>query len=79
MKDCQDISELIERSKIERITLGQRLSIRFHGAICKNCRHYFADSDLMDQMLGKRYRHLSEYSFTQEEKEKIKKKLGANS
>ena len=72
MKDCQEITELYERSKIDRITLGDRLSIRFHKAICKNCRHYFQDSELMDQMLSRRFRHMGKYSFSQEEKEKIK-------
>lgn len=79
MIDCQQISELVERSKVERISLAHRLSIRFHHTICKNCRHYFTDSALMDEMLSKRFRHLSEYTFTSEEKERLKKKIDPNS
>jgi len=79
MKDCQQISELVERSKVERISLANRISIRFHNSLCKNCRNYFTDSALMDEMLSKRFRHLSDYSFTSEEKEEIKKKLTPNS
>lgn len=73
MKDCQEITELVERSKIERISIGDRLAIRMHGAICKSCRQYFRDSDVMDELMqSKRFRHLSEYKFTDEEKEKLK-------
>lgn len=73
MKDCQDITELVERSKVERISLGNRLAIRFHHAICKQCRQYFTDSALIDEMLAsKRYKHLSDFSFSREEKEKLK-------
>ena len=80
MKDCQEITELIERSKIERISLGSRLAIRMHGAICKNCRQYFADSNRIDEMLSsKRFKHLSDYSFSTEEKEKLKALLDSKS
>ncbi|MDB3905838.1 hypothetical protein OAK35_02635 [Crocinitomicaceae bacterium] len=73
MKDCQDITELVERSKIERISLGDRMSIGMHSAICKNCRQFFRDSDTLDEMMqSKRFKHLGEYSFTTEEKEKLK-------
>lgn len=80
MKDCQEITELIERSKIERISVGERLAIRFHSAICKNCRQFFNDSDLMDELLtSKRFRHLGEYSFSDSEKEKLKALLRSKS
>ena len=80
MKDCQEITELIERSKIERISLGSRLAIRMHGAICKNCRQYLADSNRIDEMLSsKRFKHLSDYSFSTEEKEKLKASLDSKS
>ncbi|MCR9172675.1 MAG: hypothetical protein NXI10_09300 [bacterium] len=73
MKDCQDITELVERSKIERISVGDRLAIRMHSTICKKCRQYFRDSDVLDKMMqSKRFKHLGEYQFTEEEKEKLK-------
>jgi len=73
MKDCQEITELIERSKVERVSLGDRLSIRFHSTICGNCRRYFKDSDLMDELLtSKRFRDLGEYKFSDSEKDKLK-------
>lgn len=80
MKDCQDITELVERSKIERISLGDRLAIRMHSTICKNCRQYFRDSDVLDDMMNSRtFKHLGEYSFSVEEKEKLKALLRSKS
>mmetsp|Transcript_43465 Transcript_43465/g.57525 ORF Transcript_43465/g.57525 Transcript_43465/m.57525 type:complete len:83 (+) Transcript_43465:96-344(+) len=80
MKDCQEITELVERSKIERISWKDKLAIRLHGTICKRCRQYFADSDRIDELLkSKRFKHLSEYSFTKEEKEKLKTLLQSKS
>lgn len=78
MITCQQISELHERSKLHRLSLGNRLIIRLHGSICKNCRTYFKDSDLMDAMLRKRFRHLGNYQFSDQEKEALKEKLKTN-
>lgn len=73
MKDCQDITELVERSKIDRISWNDRLAIRLHGAICKNCRQFFADSNAMDELMSsKRFKHLGEYKFSDEEKDRLK-------
>ena len=60
--------------------MGDRLAIRMHGAICKNCRQYFKDSDLIDELFkAKRFKHLSEYSFSDEEKENLKALLKSKS
>ncbi len=73
MRGCQEITELIERSKIERISIGDRLELRMHLAICKHCRQYFRDSMALDEMMqSKRFRHLSEHTFSNAEKEKLK-------
>lgn len=79
MINCKEASELIERGRFERLGWGKRVGLRFHTSICKNCRKYFKDSELMEQMMhSKRFRHMSSYSFTAEEKEKLKKLLNSN-
>lgn len=80
MKDCQEITELIERSKIQRISVAERLELRMHMAICKNCRQYFKDSIAIDEMMeSKRFKHLSEHSFSSSEKDKLKALLESKS
>lgn len=79
MKGCQEITELVERSKASRLSIGERLAIRTHNSICKACRQYFKDSALIDKMLSsRRFREMREYQFTQDEKEKIKAILRSN-
>jgi hypothetical protein len=76
MKDCQAITELLERSKFERLSWSNRLAIRFHGGLCRQCRHYFRDSEIMDALLSsKRFKHLSEYTFSPAEKDSLKKRI----
>ena len=78
MKGCQEITELVERSKVSRLSLGERLAIRMHNSICKECRQYFKDSALIDKMLSKKFRDMREYHFSSEEKDKIKAILRSN-
>lgn len=79
MINCQEASELVEKSRFERIPLKKRVGLRFHAAICADCRKYFKDSDIMEEMLSsKRFRHKGNYSFSTEEKQKLKDLLEAN-
>ena len=75
MKYCQEITEMIERSKLERTSIMDKLSIRMHLLICKPCKVFSKDSAAMDQILHKRFKKLDQYSFSKSEKEKIKKSL----
>jgi predicted anti-sigma-YlaC factor YlaD len=77
MKKCQDITQDIERSAFDRLTLKDKLSIRFHLSMCKTCRSYFKDSKTIDGMLKKKFTHLSQHKFSQQEKDNLKKNLRA--
>lgn len=76
MKTCQEITELIEKTKVTRTSVSEKLAIRTHVAICGHCRTYFKDSKILDRILVKRFRHLGDYKFTEEEKEEMKRKVG---
>ena len=75
MKNCQDTTQDIERATFERLTLKDRLGLRLHLSMCKDCRRYFKDSKSIDKLLKKRFSHLSKYSFTKEEKDELKRKI----
>jgi len=75
MSKCQDITEKIEQGKLSRISVSNKLAIRFHMRICGKCRSYFKDSNTLDRMLTRKFKHLGKYTFTPEEKEKLKKRL----
>lgn len=75
MKTCQEISGLYEQGKITRISLGDKLALRIHGSICKGCRDYFKESDILDKMLSRKFKDLGNYKFSDTEKAKIKERL----
>ena len=76
MKRCQDYTEELEKQKVQRLSISERIGIRFHLAICPACRKYFHDSEQLDKWLTKRFKdHSVNASFTPEEKEALKERL----
>jgi hypothetical protein len=75
MKTCQEITGLYEQAKIGRISLSEKFAVRTHRSMCKNCRTYFKDSDLLDKMLRRQFKDLGNHNFSMEEKAKMKEQL----
>jgi len=40
MTTCKETTELASRAMDERLSFGDRVAIRMHLAICKNCRRF---------------------------------------
>ena len=78
MKDCQEITGLYEQGKISRISVSDKIAIRAHRTICKPCRQYFKDSDLMDIYISKKFKDKGNYTFSSSEKAKMKEELENN-
>lgn len=75
MKYCKDITELIEKSNVEKLSVSQKISIRFHVFICKTCKRYLSDSKALDILLKRQFTKMKSYSFSADEKETFKKSL----
>ena len=75
MKNCEEITGLYEKAKIARISLSDRIAIRTHKAICKDCKNYFLDSDKLDRIITHKFRHLGKYQFSDSEKAQLKDRL----
>ena len=75
MKYCQEITEMLERSSVEKLSFMNTMNVKFHLIICKACKMYSKDSIAMDQLLTKRFKKIDQYSFTKLEKENLKQKL----
>lgn len=75
MKYCQEITEMMERASVERISLSDRMTLRFHLMICKACRQFSKDRLAIEVLLTKRFKKIDQYTFTKVEKENIKKML----
>ena len=75
MKNCEEITVLYEQSKVNRVSISDKISIRTHKTICKDCRQYFKDSDKIDTMITGKFKHLGNYNFSDSEKESLKERL----
>lgn len=75
MKTCQETTMDLERDAFQRISWIDRLRLRMHLSICKQCRKYFRDSQAIDRLIHKSFQQPKEYSFSLEEKEAMKNKL----
>lgn len=75
MKNCQEITEDIEKGYVTRLTTKERIGIRMHVMICPPCRQYFKDSATIENLLARRFKQPKKYQFSLEEKEALKKKL----
>ncbi|MEW6118864.1 MAG: zf-HC2 domain-containing protein [Pseudomonadota bacterium] len=40
MPTCRDTTELVSRAMDERLAFGERLAMRMHLAICRNCSRF---------------------------------------
>lgn len=70
MKSCKDITLLIEKEKISKISFKEKMQIKFHLAMCKLCRNFAVDSAFLDRVLTRL--KPSSLKMTSEEKEKLK-------
>lgn len=75
MKTCQDITQDIERSTFERLSLKNRMELKLHLSICPDCKSYFKDSRLIDKLLAKKYKNKIVYKYSKLEKEALKERL----
>lgn len=51
MKSCKDITLTIEKGKITKLTLKEKMQVKIHLAMCKLCRNFAIDSDFLDKIL----------------------------
>ena len=47
MMTCKDVSTLISTGQLEEASLGRRLAVRFHLAMCRHCRAFKRQLDLL--------------------------------
>lgn len=75
MIDCKEAAHLIDVNDFEKLSFRQKLSLRFHNAMCGKCIGYKRFSHILKSLFGKISAH--EECLSCEEKEELKKKLSA--
>jgi len=74
MKSCEEITLDIERGRYEKLSVKELVTIKMHLMLCKPCANYKRDSELIEQILQKKYSNGEErYTFSVEEKEALKR------
>ncbi len=75
---CEDTSPLLSESLDHQLTLGKRLRVNMHLAICKFCRFYINQMLIIRTLahrIGSEDDPASDYSLPDEAKIRIKQKL----
>ncbi len=74
MKNCREITELIERGSEERLPLRQRIEVKVHLMMCKLCRNFAKDTAFLDRLL-KKIDNFQQTQLTPSEKKQIKREV----
>ena len=75
MKTCEEITLLIESENYRVLPRRDRMAATVHLLMCKGCKDYKKDSKLIHKMLQVKFKDLSSYEFSLEEKAALQQKL----
>ena len=75
MKTCEEVTLLIESENYKVLSRKDRLATKIHLMMCKGCKNYKKDSKLIHEMLQVKFKDLSSYEFSLEEKVALRDKL----
>ena len=77
MKTCEEITKDIDQDAFSSLSFKERLAIKVHLLICKPCLEYKEDGDAINVLLARKFKDKTTYSFTDAEKESLRKLIGA--
>ncbi len=77
MLTCKEISQLVSQSLDRKLSLRQRMGVRFHLMMCSLCRAYEKQTLLLRNAVRTYGRENTE-RLPEESKQRIKKALGDN-
>jgi len=72
---CKKASYIIEKRNVSKISLWEKLSLKFHLAICKLCKKYESDSKILARILKGLHKHETQNHLSDSEKSAMKEKL----
>lgn len=77
MLNCEEASALNSRSLDQKLSLSQRMSLRFHLLMCHQCRRYLKQITLIKAASKKFNQHIEDTSskLSDEARQRIRDKL----
>lgn len=78
MKGCQEITELVEKGKTTNLSAMEKISVRTHLLMCKLCREFRKDSNILDRVLRKALLNPRKTNFSSAEKKAMVDRMKEN-
>jgi predicted anti-sigma-YlaC factor YlaD len=80
MMHCNKATEIIEKSKFQKLSLNEMINLRMHLTMCSKCKNYQKLSAELDDLISRSFaltnsKHLSQISLSIEEKNRLIDKL----
>lgn len=75
MKDCKEVALLIDRNDWKELSFKEKLTLRYHNAMCGNCRGYKKYSHVLKSFFGDIKK--ADECLTCDEKEEMKKRINS--
>ena len=76
MKHCAKATMKLEQAKFTKLSVGERISLSFHLAMCDACRKYKKDSEALERILKTLLQSATTELSTSEKEEMIAKLRG---
>ncbi len=73
--NCEKITYYIEKGHLTKLNISEKLQIRLHTLICKCCKNYEPDSDVVNNVLALLKEDQSTQQLSPSEKAEIKAAL----
>lgn len=75
--NCNKITYFIEKGYLTELSISEKIRIRLHKLICKCCKNYAPDSDVVNRilLLLKEEENSSTNNLSEAEKQEMKKVL----
>jgi len=74
MLSCRKASEFIEKGQVEKLSWAERVQIRMHNSICKGCKAYQTQSEILNQLMTQKVKRM-EVVISATQLESFKKKV----
>lgn len=76
MINCDEATTICDKSQYGEASLSEKISLNFHLLICKYCKKYTKQNNLMSQLFGKYLTPCDgSEKLSDEEKEELEEKL----
>lgn len=75
MINCEKATYLVEKRQLSKLSFREKFGLKFHNLICRLCRHYESDSNILGKLLRSSGKRKPSRCLSEEEKARLKSSL----